>query len=69
MSFASISEADVWPRVRRAVADERERRYGDLLAVATLEMMRHEQGFIAALDWVLAEARPKPLPPRREDDE
>lgn len=51
---------DVWPRLRRAIEVERGRRIADLLYVATLEGMRQQQGFIEALDWILAEAQPKP---------
>lgn len=60
MSF-SITETDVWPRLREKIAAERARRIADLLFVSTLEAMRMEQGFVQALDWVLEEARPRPL--------
>ena len=67
MSF-SIVEYDLWPRVSTAIQIERARRMGDLLHVATVEGMRKQQGFIEALDWVLAEAQPK-LQPKHEEDE
>jgi hypothetical protein len=64
----SITEYEIWPRVSVAIQIERARRMGDLLHVTSMEAMRQEQGFIAALDWVLAEAQPKPKQ-RDEDDE
>lgn len=68
MSF-SIVDYDPWPRVSVAITAERDRRMSDLLHVATIEGMRQEQGFIAALDWVLAEAQPKPVPKHDEESE
>lgn len=68
MSF-SIVEYEIWPRVSVAIEAERARRMGDLLHVATVEAMRQQQGFISALDWVMAEAQPKPQPKRDEKDE
>ena len=38
-----------------------------LLHAATLDGLRQQQGFVEALDWVLAEAKPAPV--RREDVE
>ena len=61
----SILDPDVWPRVERAIIEERARRMSDLLHVATLDGMRQQQGFIEALDWVMAEARPPPPPSPR----
>ena len=66
---SSITEYDVWPRVREAILTERGRRMGGLLHVATLEGMRMEQGFIEALDWVLEEAKPKPAPQQKDEEE
>lgn len=68
MSFTSLTEVDVWPRVAVAIEAERDRRMGDLLHVATIEGMRKQQGFIEALDWVLEEGRPKPRPKQDEEE-
>lgn len=67
MSF-SIVDYDPWPRVSADIQVERARRIGDLLHVATIEGMRAQQGFIEALDWVLAQAQPKPQPKHDEED-
>jgi len=64
----SITEYDVWPRVSVAIEAERARRMDNLLFVTTLEVLHREQSFIAALDWVLAEAKPRPVS-RHEEDE
>jgi hypothetical protein len=63
----SIVEYEIWPRVSVAIEAERARRVDNLLFVTTLEVLHREQSFIAALDWVLAEAKPRPL--RHEEDE
>lgn len=68
MSF-SITETDIWPRVARAVVEERARCMQGLLHVRSLEDMRRQQGFIEALDWVLDEARPAPQPRTTKDED
>lgn len=68
MSF-SIVEYEIWPRVSVAIEAERARRVDNLLFVTTLEVLHREQSFIAALDWVLAEAKPKPVSRHDEEDE
>lgn len=60
-------ETDTWPDLRPRVQTERTARLQGMLFVATIDMLKYEQGFIAALDWVLEEAKPKPQP--REDDD
>ena len=67
MSF-SITESDVWPRVARAIVEERDRRMQGLLYVGSLEAMRHQQGFIEALNWVMDEAKPLPARTTEDDD-
>lgn len=59
MSF-SITETDVWPRLSGAIMDERAARHDGLLHVTTIDQLIRQQSWIEALDWVLAEARPKP---------
>lgn len=68
MSF-SIVDYDPWPRVSAAIQAERDRRMSGLLHVPTIEGMRKQQGFIEALDWVLEEAQPKPVPKQDEETE
>ena len=65
MSYTLI-ESDVWPRLRLAIMDERERRMEALLRVSP-DKLQAQQGFIEGLDWVMQEA--KPNPPRREKEE
>ena len=69
MNFSSLTESDVWPRVARAIYDERTRRIEGLLHIQSIEAMRLEQGFIEALDWVVAESKPKPERTEKEDEE
>jgi len=66
MSFFDLIETDPWPTLKPKILQEREDRMESLLHAATLEGVRQQQGFIEALDWVIAEAKPKPAP--REDD-
>lgn len=54
----ALIESDVWPSIRQKIEVERDRRVEGLLQV-TPEGLRGEQKFIAALDWVLEQARPK----------
>lgn len=65
----SISETDVWPRVAAAIEVRRmELLHGFLHATDYMSVVR-VQGQIDALEWVLAEARPKPVPRRDEEEE
>lgn len=65
MSLFDFIETDPWPVLKPKIVAERARRVEDLLHVATLDAMRQEQGFVEALDWVLAEAAPRKY--RRDD--
>lgn len=57
MSF-SITEADVWPRIARAIeAEIRER--ADELRTITVDRLVRVQARIEALQWVLDESKPK----------
>lgn len=53
--------------MRHSIADERQRRMEGLLTVTTLDQLCRQQSWIEALDWVLAEAKPKQQ--KVEDDE
>jgi hypothetical protein len=66
LSF-SITEADPWPRMRRSIAEERQRRLDGLMTVTTIDQLCRQQSWIEALNWVLAEAEPKPIPTTEED--
>ena len=53
-----LIESDVWPSIRHKIAAERERRLEGLLHTTSAGLLG-EQQFIAALDWVVDQARPK----------
>lgn len=65
---SSITEYDAWPRVRTAIEDELAQRLYDLRTV-TPDNLRVQQARIEALEWVLAEARPKPAIITDEEEE
>lgn len=67
MNLFDFIETDPWPVLKPKIMAERQRRIEGLLHVSTLEGMRQEQGWVAALDWVLEEATPKPY--RRDDSD
>ena len=57
-----LVEIDVWPRIRPQIEAERQALLEGLLKVDEASL-RYYQGRIAALDWVLQIARPKPENP------
>jgi acyl-CoA hydrolase len=63
MTIELIESGD-WPSLRRKIEAKRTE-YVDGLLRVTPEALRGEQQFIAALDWVLEEAKP-PMPDDRE---
>ncbi len=54
-----LLETEGWPMIRRKIAEERESRVNGLLHVTPGALIA-EQAFIAALDWVVEQATPKP---------
>jgi hypothetical protein len=66
MSF-HIGELETWPRVRQSIERERRERQNAFMRARDYEAVIRLQSWIEAFDWVLAEARPKPL--REEDNE
>lgn len=66
MSF-SIAEYDVWPRVRDAAEEELTRRIHGLRTVQPDELKR-QQAWCEALEWVLEEGKPKPLPKQEVEE-
>jgi hypothetical protein len=67
----ALIESDVWPSIRHKIQAERERLVEGLLG-ATPESLRGQQQFIAALDWVVEQAMPKPADNEKgiyEDDD
>ncbi len=64
----NLIETDHWPILRQKIVEERARRIDGLLAVATLEGMRKEQGFVDALDWIIDQAKPRPQLTETDDD-
>lgn len=60
MSF-SITEIDVWPRVRAAVHEKRDDQMAALVHASDWDAVVRLQTWIEALDWVLAEGRPRPV--------
>jgi len=61
MSF-SITESDVWPRVARAIRENRAECMEGLLRCADLDAIRRMQARVETLDWVMDEAKPKKPP-------
>lgn len=66
MNYFDLIETDPWPLLKPKILEKRTHELEGLLHAATLDGLRQRQGFIEALDWVLAEAKPKPMP--KEDD-
>jgi hypothetical protein len=53
-----ILDPDIWPALRRRI-EERRAECIEGLMQTTPEALRGNQQYIAALDWVLEEAKPK----------
>ncbi len=68
MSLFDLIETDPWPMLKPKIMRERENRLEDLRHAPTWEGFQRQNGFIEALDWVIAEAKPK-APPREAEDE
>ena len=64
-----LIESDSWPSLRQRIADERAERLEGFRHVSTWEGFIRQQAFIDALDWIVAESRPKPAPREVEDDD
>lgn len=62
-------ESDEWPALKARITAERARRIEGLLYVGSMEGLKHEQGWVECLDWVLEEAKPKPQPVEEDADE
>lgn len=60
MSGRGYIELDIWPRVRKAIEDRREDTLEAFLRANDWNAVLRGQSWIECLDWVLAEARPKP---------
>ncbi len=67
MSYSSLSESDVWHRLLPAIENERARRMRGFMLARDYEAVIRLQTWVEALDWIIAESRPRPLV--REDEE
>ena len=64
-----LIESDSWPSLRQKIADERAERLEGFLHISTWEAFLQQRSFVEALDWIMAESRPKRPPREVEDDD
>ena len=57
--LSELLSPGVWPVLHRKIVERRADFLESLLGINSLEDLRRIQGSIAALDWVVEEAKPK----------
>lgn len=65
--LSDLLSPGVWPVLHRKIVELRADFLESLLGINSLEDLRRIQGSIAALDWVVEEAKPKRKPEEEEE--